>query len=119
MNVNWRYIHAVSMPTVPTQMEASTAHVGKALKAMDSTVQVDNYTNTVYCYGNFFNTLLQTFQSVKEVWTVVIQTQLVQIQLGVTTVCATLALLEMDLHVQVSKQKYFKLCTAVEAVKIV
>ena len=119
MNVNWRYIHAVPMPTALTQMAASTVHVGKALKAMDSTVQVDNYTNTVYCYGYFFNTLLQTFQSVKEVWTVVIQMQLVQIQSGVTTVCATLALLEMDLHVQVSKQKCFKICTAVEAVKIV
>ena len=44
MSVKWRCIHAVSMPTAPTQMEALTAHVGKALKAMDSTVQVDNYT---------------------------------------------------------------------------
>ena len=107
------------MPTALTQMAASTVHVGKALKAMDSTVQVDNYTNTVYCYGYFFNILLQTFQSVKEVWTVVIQMQLAKTQLEVTTVCATLALLEMDLHVQVSKQMYSKLCTALEAVKIV
>ena len=64
-----------------------------------------------------FNALLQTFQSVKEVWTVVIQMQLVKTQLEVMTVCATLALLEMDLHVQVSKQMYSKLCTALEAVK--
>ena len=47
MSVNWRYILAVPMPTVLTQMAASTAHVGKALKAMDSTVQVNNYTGTI------------------------------------------------------------------------
>ena len=44
MSVNWRYILAVPMPTVLTQMAASTAYVGKALKVMDSTVQVNNYT---------------------------------------------------------------------------
>ena len=48
-----------------------------------------------------------------------IQMQLAQTQLEVMTVCATLALLEMGLHVQVSKQRYFKICTALEAVKIV
>ena len=106
MSVNWRYIHAVSMPTAPTQMAALTAHVGKALKEMDSTVQVDNYTNTVYSHGDFFNVLLQTFRSVKEAWTIVIQMQLAQTHSEVMTVCATLALLEMDLHVQVSKQRY-------------
>ena len=40
MSVNWRYIHAIPMPTVLTQMVASTAHAGEALKAMGSTVQV-------------------------------------------------------------------------------
>ena len=40
MSVNWRYIRAIPMPTVLTQMAALTAHVGKALKAMGSTVQV-------------------------------------------------------------------------------
>ena len=40
MSVNWRHIHAAPMPTVLTQMAASTAHVGKALKEMGSTVQV-------------------------------------------------------------------------------
>ena len=47
MSVNWRYILAVPMPTVLTQMAASTAYVGKALKVMDSTVQVNNYTGTI------------------------------------------------------------------------
>ena len=40
MSVNWRCIRAVSMPAVPTQMEALTAHVQKALKEMGLTVQV-------------------------------------------------------------------------------
>ena len=40
MSVNWTYIHAAPMPTALTQMVASTAHVGKALKEMGSTVQV-------------------------------------------------------------------------------
>ena len=40
MNVNWRHIHAAPMLIARTQMEASTVHVKKALKAMDSTVQV-------------------------------------------------------------------------------
>ena len=43
MNVNWRHIHAIPMPTALTQMAASTAHVGKALKAMGSIVQVHVY----------------------------------------------------------------------------
>ena len=41
MNVNWRHIHAVSMPTAQTQMAALTAHVVMALKVMGSTVQVN------------------------------------------------------------------------------
>ena len=40
MNVNWRYTHAVPMPTALTLMAASTAHVGKALRVTGSTVQV-------------------------------------------------------------------------------
>ena len=40
MSVNWRYIHAVPMPTALTQWAALTAHVGKALKEMGSTVKV-------------------------------------------------------------------------------
>ena len=40
MNVNWRYIHVVPMPTALTLMTASTAHVGKALRVTGSTVQV-------------------------------------------------------------------------------
>ena len=42
MSVNWRYIRAIPMPTALTQMAALTAHVGKALKAMGSTVQVQS-----------------------------------------------------------------------------
>ena len=40
-------MHAIARPTAPTQMAASTAHVGKALKSMDSIAQVPNYINTV------------------------------------------------------------------------
>ena len=40
MSVNWRYIHAIPMQTALTQWAALTAHVGKALKEMGSTVQV-------------------------------------------------------------------------------
>ena len=40
MSVNWRYIHAIPMPTALTQMVASTVHVERVLKAMASTVQV-------------------------------------------------------------------------------
>ena len=40
MSVNWRYIHAVPTLTALTLMAASTAHVGKVLKEMGSTVQV-------------------------------------------------------------------------------
>ena len=49
MSVNWRYIRAIPMPTALTQWVASTAHVGKALKAMGSTVQVQNtfYTSPI------------------------------------------------------------------------
>ena len=41
MSVNWRHIHAAPMPTALTQMVASIAHVMKALKEMDSPVQVN------------------------------------------------------------------------------
>ena len=41
-SVNWRHTHAMFMPTVLIQMVASTAHVRKALKEMDSTVQVNS-----------------------------------------------------------------------------
>ena len=40
MNVSWRHIHVVPMPTVLTLMAATTALVGKVLKEMGSTVQV-------------------------------------------------------------------------------
>ena len=40
MSVNWKYTHAVRMPTVLTQTVAFTAHVEKASKEMGSTVQV-------------------------------------------------------------------------------
>ena len=42
MSVNWTHTHAMSMPAALTQREASTAHVGKALKEMGSTVQVNS-----------------------------------------------------------------------------
>ena len=42
MSVNWRHIHAIPMPVALTQMAASTAHVGKALRVMGSTAQVFN-----------------------------------------------------------------------------
>ena len=41
MNVNWRHIHVVPMPTVMTQKAVLTAHVGRALKEMGSTVEVN------------------------------------------------------------------------------
>ena len=49
MSVNWRYIHAIPMQTALTQMAALTAHVGKALKEMGSTVQVQStfYTSPI------------------------------------------------------------------------
>ena len=40
MSVNWRHIHAIPMPTAPTQMAASTVHVWKVLKEMELSVQV-------------------------------------------------------------------------------
>ena len=40
MNVAWRPIHAIPMPTALTQMAASTVHVERVLKAVDLTVQV-------------------------------------------------------------------------------
>ena len=46
--------------------------------------------------------MLQTFQSVKEDCIIVTQMQLVQIRLEVMSVFATLDLLEMGLHAQVS-----------------
>ena len=57
MSVNWRRIHAMSMPTALTQMAASAAHVGKALKEMGSTVQVNSilYTRSMYVLDNKFN----------------------------------------------------------------
>ena len=42
MNVNWRHIHVVPMPTALTPMAASTAYVGKALRVTGSTVQVNS-----------------------------------------------------------------------------
>ena len=44
MSVKWGHIHAIPMPTVLTQMAASTAHVRKALKEMDLIAQVCNWT---------------------------------------------------------------------------
>ena len=41
MSVNWRPMHVIPMQTAPTLMAASTVHVGKALKEMGSTVQVN------------------------------------------------------------------------------
>ena len=42
MSVNWRFIHVMSMPIVLTQLVALSVHVVKALKEMDSFVQVNN-----------------------------------------------------------------------------
>ena len=36
-----KYIHVIPVPTVLTQMAASTVHVERALKVMVSTVQVN------------------------------------------------------------------------------
>ena len=44
MSVNWGHIHAIPMQTVLTLMAASTVHVEKALKEMDSIAQVCNWT---------------------------------------------------------------------------
>ena len=41
MSVNWRHIHAIPVPTALIQMEALTAHVGRALRVTGSTVQVN------------------------------------------------------------------------------
>ena len=56
-SVNWRRTRAMSMPTALTQMAASAAHVGKALKEMGSTVQVNSilYTRSMYMLDNKFN----------------------------------------------------------------
>ena len=43
MSVKWGHIHVIPMPTVQTQKAVSTAHVEKALKEMDSTAQVCNW----------------------------------------------------------------------------
>ena len=109
MSVNWRYIHAVLMPTVLTQMAASTAHVRKASKEMGSTVQVNfTFVHKLYMHmiDNKFYLLLQIFQSVKEGWMAVTQMQLAQTQLEVMSAIATLGSLEMDIHVLVSKRSY-------------
>ena len=45
MSVDYELTHVIPMPTALTVMAALTAHVGKALKEMDSTVQVC----TPYC----------------------------------------------------------------------
>ena len=91
------------MLTALTQMAASTVLVEKALKAMDSTVQV--YTlciaNTT-CMVTVFKILLQTFRSVNESLMTVTQMPTVQTHLEVITVVAMLDSLGMDLHVQVS-----------------
>ena len=51
MSVNWICIRAIPMPAALTQREALTAHVVKVLKAMGSTVQVQDtfYTSTIIC----------------------------------------------------------------------
>jgi len=59
MSVNWKYILVVPMPTALTQMAASTAYVGKALKVMDSTVQVNNYTGKQLHRYNKHSTQIQ------------------------------------------------------------
>ena len=92
------------MPAALTQRAASTAHVGKALKEMGSTVQVIFCTqSSLYMLDNIFDFFLQIFQSVKEGWMAVTKMQTVQTQLEVISAIATLGSLEMDLHVQVSK----------------
>ena len=49
MSVNWRYIHAIPVPTALTQRVASTVHVGKALRVMGSTVQVCTISILLLC----------------------------------------------------------------------
>ena len=56
MSVNWRHIHAAPMPTALIQMAVLTAHVWKASKEMDWTVQVWNNMpyNRRNVYGDYF-----------------------------------------------------------------
>ena len=49
MSVNWRYIHAIPVPTALTQRVVSTVHVGKALRVTDSTVQVCTISILLFC----------------------------------------------------------------------
>ena len=68
MSVNWIYIHAIPMPTALTQREALTAHVGKVLKAMGSTVQVQDtfHTSTillhVYCICTHMQSIKKAYK---------------------------------------------------------
>ena len=71
------------MPTALTLMEASTVHVERVLKAMDSIAQVFNNKHStkqvriyIMSWLALFNILLQTFLSVKESWMIVTQMQL-------------------------------------------
>ena len=48
MNVDWRFIDAIPVPPVLTAMAASTVHVGKALKVMGSTAQVQSFCTVLH-----------------------------------------------------------------------
>ena len=94
------------MQTVLTQKAALTAHVGKALKEMGSTVQVNSifYTfqvNSGSVVIKIHDILLQMFLSVTEVLIIVIRMQCVSTHLEDLGACVTLGSLEMDLHAQV------------------
>ena len=64
MSVNWIYIHAIPMPTALTQRAALTAHVVKVLKAMGSTVQVQDtfYTSTILLHAYCICMHMQSIQ---------------------------------------------------------
>ena len=52
MSVDYESTHVIPMPTALTTMAALTAHVGKALKAMGSTVQVCTLHCKHWVYGD-------------------------------------------------------------------
>ena len=94
------------MLTALTQRAALTAHVGKALKEMGLTVQVNSifYTfqvNSGSVVIKIHDILLQMFLSVTEVLIIVIRMQCVSTHLEDLGVCVTLGSLEMELHAQV------------------
>ena len=120
MSVNWRHILAIPVPTVLTKMAASTAHVVKALRVMDSTAQVkltdelltcsiarefmdQDHDAVVAVTTESFSFVMQTSMSVRVMTpTDVMRMHSALTQWGVIPAPVILATLKMELPVQVS-----------------